>query len=100
MRQQWLAASWRSAGLCPAARTELLGPFPGGYHRALMCCPRSVAFFILLRMWNEGDVPRGAFEIEAPLPRRKASFLPLAIDFLITGGGIGIRRLPSHTIHD
>jgi hypothetical protein len=50
-------------------------------------------------MWNEGDVPRGAFEIEAPLPRRKASLLPLALDFLITGG-IGIRRLPSHTIHD
>ena len=64
----------------------------GGSHR--MCCPRSVAFFMLLRMWNEGDVPRGAFEIEAPLARRKASFLSLAIDFLITRG-IGIRRLPS-----
>jgi hypothetical protein len=54
---------------------------------------------MLLRMWNEGDVPRGAFEIEAPLARRNASFLSLALDFLITRGN---RHPPSalHTIHD
>ena len=73
--------------------------FPADIIEPLMCCPRSVAFFMLLRMRNEGDVPRGAFEIEAALPRRKASFLPPAIDFLITEGN---RHPPSalHTIHD
>ena len=38
--------------------------FPADIIESLMCYPRSVAFFMLLRMWNEGDVPRGAFEIE------------------------------------
>ena len=84
MRQQWLAASWRIGG----AGAQPRGPscqarFPAEIIESRMYCPRSVAFFMLLRMWNEGDVPRGASEIERVTPRRKASFLQPALEFLM-----------------
>ena len=38
--------------------------FPADIIESRMCHPRSVSFFMLLLMRNEGDVPRGASEIE------------------------------------